>query len=956
MFSNLLQQIALEHDREVANLQAEIDRLTRGQLRVDADELVIQRKVPEELGISVAEVIPVLPLTELEEQVAQESVPILRQCRDAPWKRPSRSSKEVSRSDSPEPRPSSLPLKNSSSKDRIIAGPISGLEDQRDLNKSDIYMDRKDLNQKDLDQNVTPSQNQKDLEQNGRSSSNQIVLHRSSSKISTNLSSSCDTTSTFGQRSTVSISERNPLERWQVLIQSIDLEGNPVRLNPKYLDLLDQEGLNDDDFIGKTSSRRSLMDAIHATVSHIHTLKTSRSGGVRPSTNSRNSRNSRQSVRSSFTAGSRPSVMSMDDQMSLEPSVRSQMLKDTRRCRPEQFVLHPNSRLRLCWDILGLVLLVHDLILIPLQVFDVGTKGLGDAYEKVMKNIDYYSIFFWTLDVLVSFMTGYYTREGFVEIRHSRIGIHYFGTWFPLDISIVTVDWASLALNLDNTVGYLRIGKTTARFMRILRLLRFMKMSATLSMLINRIQSEYWLTLVGVCRLLVGIIVINHYIACGWYAMSQIDVEKTWSNKFLQEDEEMFYAYATALHWSLTQFTPASMEVHPTNEFERMYAIVVIIGAMVTFSSFVSSITGAMTYLRQLNARQSEQDAAIRKYFSQNKISQKLASQVWHFRRRNKMGAKKIIKESDLPALKYLPERLRERLRMEVYTPILQNHPLLNKYSDLCPQALLEICNQAVSERQLIPGEPLKELKEKVKFMFFVCDGEIDYLPDGDWKKSDAYQAKEARVSWVESLRTNSLRGPNARRRLFSSTDCPPKDPCGTFGFQVKPGEWACEIALWANRAKTAGPFVADDRTGCELALLHAEEFQKIVGQHPKGFPLMAHYSENFVKRFNSAHQSSCTGNVLFNDVDEVQNIVRMSIRKVSERKQIFSPLAPLKKVGRLQKMGSKTLNQLLHMRPRSPISPTRSKDTLQTKETRDLGECEFERSDSPEVASPRSK
>merc|ERR1712176_173624 len=102
--------------------------------------------------------------------------------------------------------------------------------------------------------------------------------------------------------------------------------------------------------------------------------------------------------------------------------------------------------------------------------------------------------------------------------------------------------------------------------------------------------------------------IMNHYLACFWFFLFmslQSDhnyvcagtSDCTWTEVAFGGDRNVpiMYAYSTALHWSLTQFTPASMEVTPKNAYERFFNIVVIVMALVIFSSFVSSITQAMT-------------------------------------------------------------------------------------------------------------------------------------------------------------------------------------------------------------------------------------------------------------------------------------------------------------------------------------------------------------------------
>ena len=57
---------------------------------------------------------------------------------------------------------------------------------------------------------------------------------------------------------------------------------------------------------------------------------------------------------------------------------------------------------------------------------------------------------------------------------------------------------------------------------------------------------------------------------------------------------------ATCLSQSLKEVDEA-VQVSPKNEIERLYNVVVIMSAMVIFSTFISAITNAMNQLRNLN-------------------------------------------------------------------------------------------------------------------------------------------------------------------------------------------------------------------------------------------------------------------------------------------------------------------------------------------------------------------
>lgn len=76
------------------------------------------------------------------------------------------------------------------------------------------------------------------------------------------------------------------------------------------------------------------------------------------------------------------------------------------------------------------------------------------------------------------------------------------------------------------------------------------------------------------------------------------------------------YRYMTSFHWSVTQFTPASMEVVPRNALERTFNIVMIFLGLLMFSSFISNMTNGMTYLTKRNYEKRQQRDALVSYMN----------------------------------------------------------------------------------------------------------------------------------------------------------------------------------------------------------------------------------------------------------------------------------------------------------------------------------------------------
>jgi len=524
----------------------------------------------------------------------------------------------------------------------------------------------------------------------------------------------------------------------------------------------------------------------------------------------------------------------------------------TQLLRP--LMMHPSCRRRVCWDCLGIGLLMHDLIFIPMQVFENNTDGLPTGYHDLLNYLDFIGATFWSTDIMVSFLTGYYSAEGFVELRPHKIARHYLRSWFPLDALIVSVDWSTMWLGMNSSAAYMRLGKTVSRFMRVLRLLRFLKMNSAMKELMERINSEYVLQLMSLLKTLIFIVIVSHYVACIWYGLGSAGLgTHNWPRKWLGNHPESFsYAYSTALHWSLTQFTPASMEVVPQNTLERFFTIMVIILALVAFSSFVSSITAAMTHIRQINAQQMQEQALIRQFFSEHKISHGMASRVWHFFRKSKKTSTKRLNLKDVPMLKALPVRIKEDLRLEIYLPILSTHPFFQRYHQRDSDALRRVCNSAVQEHSMLVGEPWP--KDKVERGL----QEFEVEDEGFEVKHMCFVAY-GQLECSESSNTN--RGSASSEQLNTCL--------------VNRGEWVCESCLWADKAYVPSPLVAAEPT--EVILLDALEFQKVARIHETSVSFVAKYAEFFMQRFQGVSKASRMNGdeVLFNSYEMIAGLVQ---------------------------------------------------------------------------------
>eukprot|EP00929_Paragymnodinium_shiwhaense_P000551 TRINITY_DN100795_c0_g1_i1.p1 TRINITY_DN100795_c0_g1~~TRINITY_DN100795_c0_g1_i1.p1 ORF type:complete len:939 (+),score=160.28 TRINITY_DN100795_c0_g1_i1:124-2940(+) len=485
------------------------------------------------------------------------------------------------------------------------------------------------------------------------------------------------------------------------------------------------------------------------------------------------------------------------------------------------FVSSPASKRRLAWDLIGVIVLVQEMVQIPLQVFDIDESPF-------LSGVRYLTSFFWSLDLLSNFFVGYH-YHGQVITHPGKAALHYMKSWFVLDAILVSLDWIDRLMDMASNTGTkaLRMTKVT-RGIRAVKLLRLMKFSQMLTDMTSMISSEYHRTCITILKIVLFIVAVNHLLACGFYGLHHLHGGRGWINNSFDETDSTSYRYFTSLHWSLTQFTPASMEVTPCNTLERVYTVIVLLFAMVTFSSFVSSITTAMTHLRNINATRIEEDSKLFKFLGQHAISAGLTSRVLHFfqERKQQRGRQSRTKEADVSLLKVLPESMKHDLRCEAYGPILCYHPMFRAFGCLDAEAMRYLAVIGCTEKRLMVRDEIFGQRSEVTHMIFLMEGCLNYSytnTDGD-------------------------------KEIVTLTS----------------GAWACEIALWCDRPPSQ-PFVAE--IGSEIMMLDAKDLKTMAMKYRGSAASLARYGEKFIEQMKKEIETIKWKCVLYNDPDILADI-----------------------------------------------------------------------------------
>jgi len=506
-------------------------------------------------------------------------------------------------------------------------------------------------------------------------------------------------------------------------------------------------------------------------------------------------------------------------------------LRDEWSNRLDCLVSHPLTMRRLIYDMFSMALIWYELLIIPLEFTGlVGTRlGLDVAIAVI-----------WTIDLVLSFFQGV-EEYGVVDMRLSRTVLAYLKSWFFLDFGLVLLDWVLIMLTQQVVFAGVARSAKMLRFwrgFRMLKFLRFYRVPKAYLSTKNLLRSSAAQTTLKITAWLAGIVMLNHVIACFWYFIGMAPGDNPswiWAVKELYVQQTpgrepgKWYLYFTALHWAVTQFTPASMEVSPKNVWERVYNLFAIFISLVLFPTFLTSITNSVTALGQQNADYSEAKRKLTRYLQENRISLKLSSRIQSvaFAQYDSLRNAERVHEPDVQLLKLLPRSLKEQMHAEVYQPLIIRHPFLEVLACWHERILTKICHTAMSQESLKSGDELFAHGREAEKVHFVLSGNLLYFEGS----SPSPQNRE----------------------------------------DVHAGCWVCDQVLWIQWVHR-GLMTAVQP--CELANLDGGSFRKLVAKYPRMRSLCSRFAKRYVAAIKENEFEGCC-NDLGCSVEALQNLSR---------------------------------------------------------------------------------
>jgi hypothetical protein len=411
----------------------------------------------------------------------------------------------------------------------------------------------------------------------------------------------------------------------------------------------------------------------------------------------------------------------------------------------------------------------------------------------------------------------------------------YFRRDFAIDIVVVVPDWLFTILYAGGegdggNSGSSKLLKALRAF-RIARLLRLTKLRHRWNDMKDRVNSEIVFIVVSIIKKVSILLMINHFICTIWYAISRLESDN-WVKANGYEDASVGAKYTVALHWSLTQFTPASMDVHPVSVLERTFAIVVVTSGLVYFSSFISSITASMQQLRHMNEEFGKQYWLLRRYLRQHSVSQDLTLRIISFYEDAWTKKRDLVPEAAVTVMQMLSLQLKDELRFEVNFACLCVHPLLQIVRDRSRRTLLKLVENSLASSIYALEDFVFQAREVTNGTYFVASGMFRYAKTEDMIDLDG--------------QTQTLNPAIKTQQTLNTLACFEEDDVWQ---NLEEGTFMCEPALWTPWVHLG---IMQSISNSTLITIKSKQFAIDCKADAEMHPFMLAYAERYLEKLNA--------------------------------------------------------------------------------------------------------
>ncbi len=357
-------------------------------------------------------------------------------------------------------------------------------------------------------------------------------------------------------------------------------------------------------------------------------------------------------------------------------------------------MIHPENRLKGIWDFVVLFFTVAAALFIPPAIV------FGTTNKSLIILINAFVTAVFAFDIFVTFNASFQLRGKLVTDRKS-ISDQYLRTWFALDLFAALPIWLILQaaapaaanpihlLGLNVLVKLFRVGKTLKRIGG------------------NNINPA----ILRLFLLVFWIIVVAHFIACGWIYIVPNDRSLPNADR-----------YVVAFYWTITTLTTIGYgDITPSTTPQIIYVIIIELLGAGMYGLVIGNIANLIANIDVAKTQYKEKLDKINAFMKYRNIPSSLQKKInsyYNYLWESRRG----YDESSV--LEDLPDPLKISVSLYLNKEIIEKVPIFEKASDDLIRDIIMNLDPVV----FTPGDYIVKAGELGYDMFFISKGSVDVV------------------------------------------------------------------------------------------------------------------------------------------------------------------------------------------------------------------------------------
>ena len=387
-------------------------------------------------------------------------------------------------------------------------------------------------------------------------------------------------------------------------------------------------------------------------------------------------------------------------------------------------VLHPESLVIVCWNIIISILMLYTAIIMPYRIaFIESDSSFWKIFETV---IDFLFLF----DIFITFNIGYYDENNDLIVDRKKIAINYIMSWFALDL--ITSLPQNLIFNtksskLQKGTDLLRLMKI-AKLNRLIRVFRFMKLAKFLRkfQFFDNIYEKIKINF-GMSKLISFIfqmILVFHVVACLWYFLSKLyNEENNWFVHIGVRDDNNIRKYFFSLYWTITTvFTMGFGDIHAYNSLENAFSIIWMVFGVIFFSIIIGTLSSIIANSESRETILKKKLQILEDFAKKTSLSQSLKRKITFVLLFNSKNEQSI---NNYNLLNEIPSDLKYQVATAVQQGYLKDIVFL---SQIMYPNFIAVIIQFLTPVIFIENEIVYEVGDTPRFMYFILKGRIKFF------------------------------------------------------------------------------------------------------------------------------------------------------------------------------------------------------------------------------------